>query len=442
MTSAPQADSATGAALSEAEELERYFDRLWALPRSLTGDGVRRTHDILGELLPLERIEVPTGTEVFDWTVPQEWRVREAYVVAPDGRRLLDFADNNLHLVGYSVPFRGRLSRAELDDHLYSLPDRPGAIPYVTSYYAPAWGFCLTEEQRRALPDGSYEVVVGTELFDGAMTLSEAVLLGETDQEVLISANTCHPAMASNEISGPLVAAFLFRRLAALARRRLTYRFVFLPETIGAVAYLARRGEHLREKLIAGYVVTCVGDAGRFTYKRSLRGDSLADRAALHVLEQRGADAEIVDYFPQGSDERQYCSPGFDLPVGSLMRTMYWRYPEYHTSLDNKDFVSFAAMSETIDVYFDIARTLDAVCRYRNLMPFGEPQLSKRGLYPTLGGANEKQTRLRAQAWLLALSDGTRSLLDIAERSGEPVLALAEIAADCVAAGLLEETAS
>lgn len=427
---------------SEAMLLEWYFDRLWPLPRSLTGEGVRRTHDILAELLPLERIEIPTGTAVFDWTVPQEWVVRGAYVVAPGGRRVIDFADNNLHLVGYSRPFRGKLQRAELDAHLHSLPDRPDAIPYVTSYYAPTWGFCLSHKQRQALPEGEYEVVVDTDLIDGSMTLSECILPGESDREVLISLNTCHPSLASNELSGPLVAALLYRRLAALPRRRLTYRFAFVPETIGAIAYLSLRGEHLREHLVAGYVLTCLGDAGRFTYKLSRQGNSLADRAARHVLAQAAKNPEIIDFFPQGSDERQYCSPGFDLPVGCLTRTMYWRYPEYHTSLDNKDFISFPAMVETVDTCLEICRTLDAEGRYRNLVPFGEPQLGKRGLYPDLGGANEREARVRAQAWLLNLSDGKHSLLDIAERSGERVTVLADIAETCIAAGLLERVAA
>jgi aminopeptidase-like protein len=420
--------------------LEEYFDRLWPLPRSITGDGVRRTHDILGELIPLDRIEIPSGTQVFDWTVPQEWIVRAAYVIAPDGRRMLDFADNNLHLVGYSRPFRGRLTRNELDKHLHSLPDRPSAIPYVTSYYTPGWGFCLSHDARQALPEGGYVVVVDTDLVDGSMTLSECVLPGETDREVLISANTCHPTLANNELSGPLVAAFLYRRLAALPRRRLTYRFVFLPETIGAIAYLSLRGEGLRERLVAGYVLTCLGDAGRFTYKRSRQGNCLADRAAAHVLGPH--NAEIIDFFPQGCDERQYCSPGFDLPIGSVMRTMYWRYPEYHTSLDNKDLMSFPTMADTVDACFAICRVLEADARYRSLVPYGEPQLGKRGLYPSLGGANEREARVRGQAWLLNLSDGRHSLLDIAERSGESVMELAEIAETCVAAGLLERMAS
>ncbi len=253
-------------------QIEALFDRLWPLLRSLTGEGVRATHDILSEYVPLQRIEVPSGTQVFDWTVPEEWNVRDAYLIAPDGRRIFDVADNNLQLVNYSVPFRGTLSRAALDAHLHSRRDMPDAIPYVTSYYQPRWGFCLSEVERQALPDGDYQVVVDTELSKGALTMSEAVLPGLESDEVLISTYTCHPSLANNELSGPLVAAFLYRRLAAWPERRLTYRFVFAPETIGAIAYLAMRGDHLRERLVAGYVVTCAGLDTHFTYKRSRRG--------------------------------------------------------------------------------------------------------------------------------------------------------------------------
>jgi len=253
-------------------ELAAYFNRLWPILRSITGEGVRKTHDILSELVPLERIEVPSGSVTFDWTVPQEWVVREAYFVTPDHRRMCDVTKNNLHLLNYSIPFRGKVSLQEIDSHLHSLPDQPDAIPYVTSYYEPRWGFCLSHNQRQALPLGDYEVVIDTDLVDGKLTLSEAVLPGQEDREVLISTYTCHPSMANNELSGPLVAAFLYRRLAALSSRRLTYRFVFLPETIGSIVYLGLRGPVLKEKLIAGFVVTCVGDPGPFNYKRSRAG--------------------------------------------------------------------------------------------------------------------------------------------------------------------------
>jgi aminopeptidase-like protein len=423
---------------SLAAEIERYFDRLWPLLRSLTGDGVRATHDILSELAPLERTEVPSGSPVLDWIVPPEWVVRDAYVVDPDGRRILDVHDNNLHLVGYSTPFRGVLSREKLDEHLHSLPAQPTAIPYLTSYYGSQWGFCLAHEQRERLSAGDYEVVVDTELrADGSLTLGEAVLPGEEPGEVLLSTYTCHPSLANNELSGPLVTAFLYQRVAAWPRRRLGYRFVFLPETIGAIAYLASHGDHLRERLLAGYVVTCIGDSGPFTLKRSRRGDTLADRAAAYVL--RGEpDVRIVDFFPSGSDERQYCSPGFDLPVASVMRTMYGTYPEYHTSLDNRDFISFSAMAESVDVYERILRTLDANLSLVNTSPFGEPQLGRRGLYPSLGGSKEADARAEAMLWILNQSDGEHDLLDIAARSGIPMELIVDAADDLIRAQLLE----
>lgn len=418
------------------EEIAHYFDRLWPILRSITGEGVRQTHDILGELVALKRHEIPTGTNVLDWIVPKEWVVREAYVVTPHGQRILDIESNNLHLLNYSVPFRGELSRAQLDEHLYSLPDQPGAIPYVTSYYAPRWGFCLPHSQRQALAEGTYQVVVDTAHSDGSLTLSEAVLPGESEQEVLLSTYTCHPSLANNELSGPLVTAFLYRRLAAWKRRRLTYRFVFLPETIGSIAYLQLRGEHLKRQLIAGYVLTCIGDDAPFTYKRSRQGDSVADRAALYTL--KGLEnPKIHNFFPQGSDERQYCSPGFDLPVGSLMRSMYGTYPEYHTSYDDRSFVSFTALQESVSVYETMLRTLDNNRSYRNLEPFGEPNLGRRGLYSPRGAAFPPE-HVTAILWVLNYSDGKHDLLDIAERSGLDFTTLTGAAASCLEAGLLE----
>ncbi|MGE3986822.1 DUF4910 domain-containing protein [Pseudorhodoplanes sp.] len=427
--------------LDSVDQIEVLFDRLWPLMRSLTGPGVRATHDILSEYLPLQRIEVPSGTRVFDWTVPKEWLVRQSYVIAPDGRRILDVAENNLRLVNYSVPFRGALSRAALEAHLHSRPDMPDAVPYVTSYYEPRWGFCLSDNERAALPEGDYEVVVDTELKDGALTISEAVLPGSENAEVLISTYTCHPSLANNELSGPLVAAFLYRRLAAWPQRRLTYRFVFAPETIGAIAYLALRGDHLREYLVAGYVATCCGLDTHFTYKRSRRGDTLADRAAVHALKSMGFEYRVRDFAPTGSDERQYCSPGFNLPVGSLIRGVYGEYPEYHTSLDNKALIDFAALRGTIDAYETICRALERNERFENLLPHGEPQLGRRGLYPTIGAADQAD-RVQAMMWVLNLSDGSHDLLSIAERSGIAIDQLWPAALAAEKAGILRRAVS
>jgi aminopeptidase-like protein len=421
-----------------------YFERLWPLFRSITGHGERGTHDIIGELVPLDRLEIPSNTQCFDWTVPREWIVNEAYVIAPDGRRILDIADNNLHLVNYSVPFRGRITREHLEKHLHSLPNQPTAIPYVTTYYNPYWGFCISHDDRQSLPSGEYEVVVDTDFVDGALTISEAVLPGIQDKEVLFSTYTCHPSLANDNLSGPLVAAFLYRRLAAMEERRLTYRFVFLPETIGSIAYLGIRGDHLVSKTVAGYVVTCVGDPAPFSYKRSRQGNSFADRIVEHVLKTKGTYplAGIMDFSPTGSDERQYCSPGFDLPIGSIMRSQYGTYKEYHTSLDNKDFISFDAMQESIDLYFEVCRTLEMACTYRNKIMACEPHLGRRGLYPSIGAGQEGFTNVRPLPllWVLNLSDGHHDLLDISQRCGIDMNTLHAAASQLLHHDLIERT--
>lgn len=442
----------------EAAEMAATFDRLWPLLRSLTGEGVRRTHDILGETMDLRRIEVPSGSEVFDWTVPKEWLVREAYVVTPDGRRILDVADNNLHLLNYSTGFRGTLDRAALDEHLYSKPELPDAIPYITSYYKERWGFCLSESQRRALPEGDYRVVIDAEHIEGSMTLSEALLPGRDQREVLIASYSCHPSLANNELCGPIILAHLYRRIAAWPERRLSYRFVLNPETIGAIAYLSLRGEHLLRKLVAGYVITFAGVEAPLRYKKSRRGDSLADVAAIRTLSE-GPDplGHVEDFSPSGSDERQYCSPGFDLPIGVISRSPCI-YPEYHSSFDNRDFISFPAMVRTVDAYEAVCKALDEGRyegvdgleaprvlgegpRYRAILAHGEPQLGKRGLYPTLGRTTELEERLMALFWVINLADGRHGLADMARRSGHDAALLRDVAEDLTAAGILERLA-
>ena len=397
-------------------------------------------HDILGELLPLRRIEIPSGTEVFDWTVPQEWVVGDAYVIDPHGRRILDIADNNLHLVNYSAPFHGVVARSELDRHLHSIPEMPDAIPYVTSYYERRWGFCLSQRQRDALPDGDYRVVIDTHFIDGSMTLSEAVLEGSHASEVLFSTYTCHPSMANNELSGPLIAAFLYRALAAKPRRH-TYRFAFLPETIGSIAYLHAFGDQLRQRLYAGYVLTCAGLDAPFVYKRSRRGATVADRAAEYCLSRRSPKTRVIDFTPASfsSDERQYCSPGFNLPVGVVSRSIVGGYPEYHTSLDDRSIVSCRSMADAVIALTELCDVLDDNLVVRSRNPNGEPQLSKRGLYPTVGAQRQRRDALDATVWVLNLADGSHDLLDMAARSGMDFTVLAERARACLGAGLLEE---
>lgn len=421
------------------QRLEAYFDRLWPICRSITGPGYRESLDILAEIMATERLRFETGQKVFDWIVPNEWIVRDAYLIDPMGVKRADFKVNNLHLLNYSAPFAGTLTLSELRPHLYSLPDQPEAIPYLTSYYCERWGFCLTHRELESLPDGEYQVLVDTELRPGHVEVGEVVVSGETEEEILFSTNLCHPSLANNELSGPLVMAFLYERLINIPEHRYTYRFVVAPETIGAICYLSERGEHLKKHLVAGFQITCVGDAGKFTYKKSRGGDTLVDRAAKTVLRDHWPH-EIIEFDPyEGSDERQYCSPGFDLPVGLLMRTRYGRYAEYHTSLDNKNFIDFEAMVGSVDAYTAIVTALEANAVWCNTVQCGEPQLGRRGLYSLLGSQKRTNERDRAMFWLLNLADGTRDLLAIAERSGQPLELLVSLASELSAVGLLEK---
>jgi aminopeptidase-like protein len=425
-------------ASSIGAELHALVERLFPIPRSLTGPGYRETLAILEEVAgPMERHRFATGERVFDWEIPNEWTIRGAWIKGPDGRTVVDFRDSTLHVVSYSEPVRARLSRAELEPHLHSIPEQPDAIPYVTSYYRRTWGFCLPHRLREPLPDGEYEVCIDADLAPGHVEIGEVTIPGQSEEEVLFSTYCCHPSLANNELSGPVVAAHLARLVAARPARRYTYRFLFLPETIGSISYLSRFGDRLRRHLAAGWVVTCCGDPGDFTYKRSRRGDSLADRVAEHVLRFAGKPHRVVDFFPSGSDERQFCSPGFDLPVGSLMRSMYGTFPEYHTSLDDLDFVTPEALGETLELYELLVETFEANERLVTTLPFCEPQLGARGLYPTLGGAKEREQSVDDMMWLLNLCDGEADLLAAAERAQRPLWALRPTADRLVGHGLL-----
>ena len=400
------------------ELMEKYFDRLWPINRSLTGEGNRETLKILSEIIDLKISEIPSGTKCFDWNVPPEWNVKEAWIKDSSGKKIIDFKKNNLHLLGYSEKFSGKLNLEELKKHLYTLPEQPEVIPYLTSYYKKRWGFCLSHNQLNDLTGDEYEVCIDSELNDkGSMTMAEAVLEGETDEEILLSTYICHPSMANNELSGPLVTAFIYNELKKKKHRRYTYRILLNPETIGAICYLSLNGKHLKEKLVAGYVITCIGDRGNFTYKKSRRGNSLADRAAEIILKQNEKEYNTEDFFPTGSDERQYCSPGFNLPVGSLMRTRYSKYKEYHTSADNKEFISFEAMEESVQRYLEIINVIEKNQTYINLFPECEPQLGKRDLYPTLGSQKETAEFVNAIMWVLNLSDGENDLIEISMKS-------------------------
>lgn len=416
-------------------EMHALMAELYPICRSITGEGVRRTLRRLQAEIPLEIREVATGTPVFDWTVPREWTIREAWIKGPDGERIVDFADHTLHVLNYSVPVQGRFDREELLEHLYSLPEHPDWIPYRTSYYKEAWGFCLPHRQLEALPAGEYEVFIDAEHTDGSLSYGELILPGEREDEVLISCHSCHPSLANDNLSGMMVATFLARALADLPRRY-SYRFLFIPGTIGSIAWLAQHEEEAWN-IRHGLVAANLGDSGAFHYKRSRRGDAEIDRLVEQVLRNNGMPFEVEDFSPFGYDERQYCSPGFDLPVGSLTRTPWGRYPEYHTSADDLEFVRPVALGESLQLYLDVIEALELNRRFLNLNPKCEPQLGRRGLYRAVGGEDRGRERELALLWVLNYSDGKKSLLDIAERSGLPLPRLAAAAADLVAADLL-----
>jgi aminopeptidase-like protein len=403
---------------AQGAEMHAMVRWLYPICRSITGDGVRETLKILSEIHPVSVTEVPTGTPAFDWEAPQEWVIRDAWIAGPDGRRIVDFRAHNLHVVNYSAPVRGRFTLEELRPHLFSMPDRPTLIPYRTSYYTPTWGFCLPHALLETLPDQIYDVVIDSELKDGSLTLGHIVVPGETAEEVLISTHTCHPSLANDNLSGLVVSLHLARAIAA-APRKYTYRFLYGPGTIGSILWLALNEEKTRN-VRHGLVLTGMGDEGPLTYKRSRLGDKTIDRAAQHVLETSGEVVNFVDYYPYGYDERQFCSPGFDLPVGRLSRTPHGEYPEYHTSGDNPDFVKPDAMVRSFEAALAILDVLERDRIVVSTNPKGEPRLGKRGLYRQVAGqANAKPDEL-ALLWILAYADGRHSLLDIAVRAKTP----------------------
>jgi aminopeptidase-like protein len=419
-------------------ELYDRIGRLYPICRSITGNGVRETLRLLGSELDLQIREVATGTAVFDWIVPREWNIRDAYIKDGNGQRVVDFNASNLHVVSYSVPVHARLTLAELRPHLFSIPDHPDWIPYKTSYYSETWGFCLSDRQLRSLPDGEYEVCIDSSLEDGHLTFGECCLPGRDTAEVLISCHVCHPSLCNDNLSGVSVAV----TLATLLRRvplRYTYRFLFAPGTIGAITWLALNERHV-PKIKHGLVLACLGDRGRPTYKRSRRGDAAIDRTVAHVFRHTSPECHSEDFSPHGYDERQYCSPGFNLPVGVLSRTPHGHFPEYHTSADDLALVAPAALADSLRTCLKVIEVLEGNGMFLNKNPKCEPQLGRRGLYATLGGHfDEHRTREAALLWVLNLSDGTHSLLDIAERSNMPFAMVRDAATALVEHGLLEE---
>jgi aminopeptidase-like protein len=428
-------DDGRRAAVSAGDAMFGLMERLWPLCRSITGDGVRQTLRILQEDLPLDIVEVPSGTPVFDWTVPREWNIRDAWIRDSDGHKIVDFRRNNLHVVNYSRPVRGLLPLHELRPHLHSLPDQPEAIPYRTTYYSENWGFCLPHRQLMALPDGEYEICIDSCLTDGALSWGELLLPGSSTDEVLVTTHVCHPSLANDNLSGIAVAAQLARLISLMPSRRLSWRFLFIPGTIGSLAWLARNEQRV-SAIRHGMVLTGLGDSGALVWKKSRRGDTQTDRIAAHVLSHHG-QGRVIDFFPFGYDERQFCSPGFDLPVGRLSRTPHGEYPQYHTSGDNLSFVRRDALQGALDALLAMAEVIEHDRRWRNLKPKGEPRLGKYGLYRKTGGHAEKQHDELALLWVLNQSDGSRSLLDIAERAQLPFATVRAAAERLAENGLL-----
>jgi aminopeptidase-like protein len=416
-------------------ELYKFTGELYPICRSITGNGIRQTLAMIQSRIPLKISEVPSGTPVFDWTVPKEWNIRDAYIKAPDGRRVVDFRDCNLHVVNYSRPVHETMTLSDLRPHLFTIPQNPDWIPYRTSYYKEDWGFCLSHNQLAALKEGEYEVCIDSTLENGHLTYGECYLPGLSTDEILISCHACHPSLANDNLSGLTVATHLSH---FLADRDLlySYRFLFIPGTIGAITWLARNRKqagHIRH----GLVLTCIGDDGNFHYKKSRQGIAEIDRAAANVLMHNSQAPSILDFSPYGYDERQYCSPGFNLAVGCLMRRVWGTFPEYHTSADNLGFIHPQRLGESLRVCVAIMDVLENNRRFRNLSPYCEPQLGRRNLYRPTGGESIG-AEINARLWVLNLSDGGHSLLDISERSGIAFSMINEAAELLLQAGLLE----
>lgn len=412
---------------------------LFPICRSITGDGVRETLRILQGLIPLKVFEVPSGTKVFDWTVPKEWNIRDAYVLDPKGRKIIDFKKNNLHVLGYAVPVDRSLPLSELQEHLHSLEHQPDAVPWVTSVYEERWGFCLAHRERTRLEEGTYRVCIDSELKQGSLTYGELIIPGNSTKEIFISTYICHPSMANNELSGPVVATMLAKWIAS-EPRRFTYRIIFIPETIGSIAYLSRNLQAMKRNIVAGFNLTCVGDERAYSYLPSRNGSTLADKVALNTLRSKHPDFKQYSFLDRGSDERQYCSPGVDLPVVSLMRTKYREFPEYHTSLDNLELVTPAGLEGSFALHKDCIDLLERNRVYKTRC-LGEPQLGKRGLYPTIA-TQESYRQVADMLNFITYADGSNDLIDISNIIQVPVHNLYPIIDKLIAADLLDEQAT
>jgi aminopeptidase-like protein len=435
MTSAGPKEAAKSEDLGK--EIYNFMVELYPICRSITGEGVRETLRAIRKRIPLEMHEVPSGTKVFDWTVPQEWNVSDAYIMNQEGKRVVDFKAHNLHLMSYSSPVRKKMPLAELRPHLFTLPDHPEWIPYRTSYYKENWGFCLRHTDLERLPDDEYDVVIDSSLQPGSLTYGECYVPGEISDEILVSCHVCHPSMCNDNLSGITVAVKLAETIA-MRQRRYSYRILFIPGTIGSITWLAQN-EQTVSRIKHGIVLTGVGDEGNITYKKSRQGNAEIDRAMAHVLRHSGETSTIIDFFPYGYDERQYCSPGFDLPVGCFMRAPHGQYPEYHSSADNLGFVKAESLVQSYGRCLEVLELLEGNRAYMNQNPKCEPQLGRRGLYRAVAGQQEKQWTELALFWVLNASDGHHTLLDIAERADLPFRKIQSAADALLEVGLLKE---
>ena len=420
------------------KDIYRLCEVLWPITRSITGNGVRETLSIIQqEISNLTIHEVPTGTQCFDWKIPKEWNIKDAYIIDPDGKKIIDFQDSNLHVVGYSSPINQTVPLAELQEHLHSRPEQPNAIPYVTSYYEERWGFCLTENQRKTLKEGNYQVFINSELSDGSLTYGELIIPGKSEKEIFLSTYVCHPSMANNELSGPTVTTYLAKWIQSQPREY-TYRIIFIPETIGSITYLSKNQQKLKENVSAGFNITCVGDDNAYSFLPSRNGSTLSDIVAKHVLKHHAKDFKEYSFLDRGSDERQYCSPGVDLPIASIMRTKYGEYEQYHTSLDNLDFISDKGLYGAFK-----ALTLSIICiennkvyKYTNLC---EPQLGRRGLRSNVGAINNMTQFNKDVTNVLAYADGKKDLISIAIETDRPLWELIIVVEKLVEHNLLIE---
>lgn len=411
------------------------IQELYPICRSITGNGVRETLKIISRHIPLQIHEVPTGTKVLDWEIPKEWNIRDAYVKDSSGKMIIDFKQLNLHVLNYSTPVNAKMSLTELKPHLFSIPDKPGLVPYRTSYYSETWGFCISHDQLTSLKEDNYEVYIDSELKQGSLTYGEYYIQGNVQDEVLISTHICHPSLCNDNLSGISVMTYLAKELLQ-AKLYHSYRFLFIPGTIGAIAWLAQNEDRLA-KIKYGLVTSLLGIDSLFTYKKSRTGNARIDKIVEQVFQKQNTPHKIIDFIPYGYDERQFCSPGFNLPVGNLTRVPFGEYPEYHTSADNFDLISGKALNDSLDVFREVIRYIEADRRYINLFPKGEPQLGKRGLYDNIGGRNDSKTLQLAFLWVLNYSDGEHSLTDISMLSGLDLQLITEAANMLTEKGLL-----